>query len=344
MDESAYLANWRSVLARRAAQAAETFGGVAGVKALLLGGSLGGGEPWPLSDIDIVPIYDDGRELEANGRIQELRTALIEAWEREGWRTALDVGTLYLSAATAKELARADAGAAERLLGDRSVYHIVDKAYNGQAVYDPDGIGRDVAHWIRRNRFDAEIAGMRKAKLKERYAENGSLLDEAIALGRRSAAAYFMNEAVELLRTYLLESWGERDNSFARLGSRFERLAERKGVRHIADRFNAWKSLDDASAARRIACAPESVRNRHRLSYACRRMVGEDVSDIQDARDVLRVFGRYELRRAMNGDPEGADAPWLAIPREMSALRQTQAELLQASRDIFAGNIGGGGH
>ncbi|RKN85405.1 nucleotidyltransferase domain-containing protein [Paenibacillus ginsengarvi] len=340
MNEIDYLADWKAILERRALQTVETFRRSEGVKALILGGSLGRGEPWPLSDIDIIPIYEPGRELTANERIKQLRAELIEEWEREGWRTALDVGTLYWSADLAADVVNVDSTVFEGLFDNLSVYHSLDKAYLGQAVYDPERIGADLLEWIRRNRFAPEVTALRRSKLRRRFEISLLELDEAIENRLWAKAAYYGHEAIELLRTYVLESWGDRDNSFARLGTRFERLAELRGCRDLAERFHTLKKLDDSSVLERIQRSPEWVRERHRLSYASRRMIGEDVSEIQDARDVLRVFGRYELRSVMNGAETG-DTEWLAIPRDADEFAVWRERMVQLGGSIFSLEKGG---
>jgi hypothetical protein len=89
---------WRELLDERLAEAVAELGRVQGVRGLIVGGSLGRGDPWPLSDIDLVPIYadsagspDPAREV---GRRQALladadpqtlarRADLAPAWLRE---------------------------------------------------------------------------------------------------------------------------------------------------------------------------------------------------------------------------------------------------------------------
>ena len=48
---------WRRLLDERLAEAITVLGTVPGVHGLIVGGSLGRGEPWPMSDIDLLPVH-----------------------------------------------------------------------------------------------------------------------------------------------------------------------------------------------------------------------------------------------------------------------------------------------
>ena len=103
------------------------------------------------------------------------------------------------------------------------------------------------------------------------------------------AATKAVHAAVKWGQTWLLERWGERDNSQARLGTRFEAAAEAHGQRSLVASLNNLTDLDDDAVARRMAAAPAWVGKRHERQWRARRHVGEAVTRAQDLRDVLRV-------------------------------------------------------
>src|SRR5262249_32383831 len=127
---------WRQLLDERLAEAISTFGAVPGVRGLILAGSVGRGEPWPLSDIDILPISAEGFDIEAE--IERRRASLVDWWAASARAQTLDVGWLRF---TDQEVGHAiGLGAAEtaQLMADPRWFHGMDKAYGGRGAADSD--------------------------------------------------------------------------------------------------------------------------------------------------------------------------------------------------------------
>ncbi len=285
--------------------------------------------------IDLIPVCDDEQADIALERIRQLRIELVSKWEREGWRTSLDVGTLHFKASEAMELIEASQEDFQKWLSwHSSLNYCLDKGYRGKAVYDPDSIAGSLIDRFHRFRFHPEIVAQRLRILKNRFYDNVLVLKGHITEDRFAQAAYCLNEGAEHLRTYLLESWGERDHSFARYGTRFERIALRLNKQAVAERLNGLNRLDDESVVRRMNGAPEWIKERHRLSWKCRKMIGEEVTEIQDARDVIRVFSRYELRRWFH-HADDAFPEWLSVSTSREELQARTKELERMGIEIM---------
>jgi UTP:GlnB (protein PII) uridylyltransferase len=100
---AAFLGNWEPILNRRVAEAAAAFSQVKGLDGLILAGGLGRGEPWPLSDIDLIPIYDADHLEAAAAEIETLRVAFLERWVAEGWWSGLDIGRLRFTTSEVRQ-------------------------------------------------------------------------------------------------------------------------------------------------------------------------------------------------------------------------------------------------
>lgn len=324
-----YFERWKTVLNERVNDVVKSFSHVEGVKGLILAGSLGRGKPWPLSDIDIIPIYDSQKAEIAQSRIVEKRLEWIEYWEREGWRTALDVGSLAFTCTEVDAVIRADQ--VVEALADNRWFYCLDKGYQGRAVYDADGLANPLAQWFTTNRFKPEVIEFRLNRhwqMTEYH--NREFMDEINRMNLLKASQALGN-GVGAFETYLLEKWGKRDNSFARFGTRFERVAQHKNQNDLVESLNDLCNLNDEQVLKRIELAPDWIQQRHQRSWRARRMIGEDVTKIQDARDVLRVFSRYE-RMKQTDSPYPA---WLAVDTDLAMLESKCTRFMQILNEII---------
>jgi len=80
----AFLADWRPILAWRVDEAVAALSAVAGVRGLVRAGGVGRGSPRPLSDINLLPIYDEEWLAGARAEIERGRPALLDRWVDDG--------------------------------------------------------------------------------------------------------------------------------------------------------------------------------------------------------------------------------------------------------------------
>jgi len=319
----AYLDNWQAILAQRTREVVDRIAAIEGVRGLILAGGIGRGAAWPLSDIDLIPIYAPGTVDASAAAIDAIRQHLLLRWTAKGWWTGIDIGRLAFTTNEVDTALATEATMIPALLADDRWYHSIDKAYGGQPTYDPDGLATPLAHWLTSHRFTPTIVSLRITRASTELHNALSIWDMSQTPGDPHGAVRAIHDAVKWLRALLLERWGERDASLARVGTRFDRLASAHGLVDVVATTHAVCDLDDASVQRRMAIAPDWLHLRHDRSLRARRLIGEPVSALEDARDVLRVSTQYALRQQTT-PPFPA---WLAIPERAESLAERFGQL-----------------
>ncbi len=227
----------------------------------------------------------------------------------------MDIGKLAFTRGEVLQALRVSPREATRYLDDLRWFHSLDKAYRSRAAFDPQGLAALLADWFTQARFAPEVvqgrAHIHWRQTVERY-------EQAAAALRKddiTTAAIMFRESLHVLTRYLMERWGGRDNSWARFGTRFERMAAEQGEGNLAAEIRDLYGLAPSQVAHRMAQAPQGVQYRHRLSWAARQFVAEPVTAAQDARDVLLVLSTWELRYR-----QPPFAPWVGLETTSTVL------------------------
>jgi predicted nucleotidyltransferase len=313
---------WRHLLDERLREAVTLLGQTPGVHGIIVAGSVGRGEPWPMSDIDLLPVYHDAVDpAESAIRLDQRRAALVDWWAASGRAQSLDVGRLAFTTTEIRDAVAAGPDHAVARFGDLRWFHGIDKAYGGHAADPGDELGAAFAGWIGAVRFHPVVVTARidtwHRQATEAFAEATRVRTE-----NPTRATHLLRESARALRLVLIERWGERLGSMGREWTRFERMADRHGHRALAARIATLAAADPATAAHRAGLAPPWLQERIDLSYGARIAVGEDVSRAENARDQIAAFTVHVVRHRPDLDGPWTGTPDVALDAHLAELRE----------------------
>jgi predicted nucleotidyltransferase len=317
-------ARWRILQAERLQEAVEVIGSIKGVVGVVVAGSVGRGEAWPLSDIDLVPIVrEKSTALEEIGRLQ---ADLVDWWAASGHAQTLDVGWLAFTEAEVRRAITFEPAEVINLLGEPRWFHGLDKVYGGYGDADRHGLAEAFAAWATAIRFDPLVRERRARQALADVRHNQRLLAEAIERGDPVKATHDLRTAARGVRLIHVEHWSERLGSLGREWTHFERLAAKHGEADLAARLGDLAGADIAETSRRAVGAPAWLVERIELAYQGRVLVGEDVSEAESRRDQIAAFAHLALGRSF-ARPGG----WLGVPDPDLARKQSELGDLLAS-------------
>jgi predicted nucleotidyltransferase len=315
---------WKQLLDQRLHEAITVLGQIPGVHGFIVGGSVGRGEPWPMSDIDLLPIYTGSAAPAAE--LEQRHAELVDWWAASGRAQTLDVGWLAFTAAEIRDAMTAGPGQAAARMADRRWFHGLDKAYGGHAASPGDDLGTAFAAWITQVRFHPAVV---TARISTWHRQATDALAEAARArpGDPAKATYLLRESARALREVVIERWGERLGSMGREWTRFERIADRHGQAALAARIAALAGADTPTASQRARLAPPWLQERIDLCYGARTAIGEDVSPAENARDQLAAFTVHVARHRTDLDGAWTGTPDPALDTHLTELSDLITQL-----------------
>lgn len=331
-----FLSDWRAVLQVRLDEAVDRITSIPSVLGVVIGGSVGGGAPWPLSDIDLLPVFKDGEAAAGRHAVEGVRQSLLTRWAAEGVRTPLDVGWLCFERREV-EAALADPPAA--LVGrcdDARWLHSADKAFGGQGAGAGAGgqLAVGLAAWFTEARFLPTVVADRtrralEARERAWCALWAMLSSGDAAEGAASRLAAFGGATLG----WVLATWGVRDCSYARILTRFERAAQVRGRTDLVAALHAVFDLDVDQCLARLAAAPAWLRERAVRQLAARAAVRDGVTAEGNGRDVLYVFSNQERRHGT-----APFASWVGLDAPLSLTTRRARRLWQVIQALESGD------
>lgn len=302
---------WRQLIDQRLQEAIRILGQTPGLHGLIVAGSVGRGEPWPMSDIDLLPMYTAGPAAdpaEAAAELDRRRAGLVDWWAASGRAQTLDVGWLAFTTTEIRDAVAAGPDHAVARIADPRWFHGLDKAYGGHAADPGDELGTAFATWIRDVRFHPKVVAAR-IDIWGRQAADALAEATEVRTEDPARSTHLLRVSACALRMVLIERWGERLGSMGREWTRFERMAQRHGEPALAAGIATLAAADTATATHRVDLAPAWLRERIDLCFAARVSVGEDVTWAENARDQIAAFTVHVVRHRPD-----LDGPWTRTP------------------------------
>lgn len=326
-----YLERWRETIDLRAEEAVEAISTVPHVVGIILGGGVGRGQAWPLSDIDLIYVAADAYDPGLPRRVDEVGRGLYEKHVGEGWSTSIDVGKLFLTQGEAFDLATGRVSL-ESLMGSERVFHALEKCNGGRSAFvSEDCDTAQLAALLTKERFTEPVI---RARQRERLSTAFRYLHVSrghLKLNDPVSAAVSVEQFARPLVPFLLEYWRKSDRSFGRVFTRFLGETDRHEADDLTTQLLDLYALSDQDIDRRFASAPPHVVERHDRSYTARRFIGENIRELDDQRDVLYAYSWYAIR---SGEIE---LDWVGLgtePSNVTARLEAALETWRSALDI----------
>jgi predicted nucleotidyltransferase len=313
---------WKQLLEQRLQEAITVLGQTPGLHGLIVAGSVGRGETWPMSDIDLIPIYTTSTEsAESATQLDQRRAALVDWWAASGRAQTLDLGWLCFTTTEIGEAVAAGPEHAATRIADPRWFHGIDKAYGGRAADPDDELVVAFTAWMVEARFHPTVVTTR-INTWRRQATDALAEAARTQIEDPARATHLLRVSARALRMVLIEQWGERLGSMGREWTRFERMAERHSQQTLAARIAALAAADTATATQRAELAPPWLQERIDLCYAARLAVGEDVSWAENARDQIAAFTVHVVNHRPDLDGPWTNTPDTALDAHLAELRE----------------------
>ena len=257
------------------------------------------------------------------------RARLEERWVHEGFPTSLDIRGIVFTDGEAEGILAADSVDVDELLGDARWFHGLDKAANGRVLLDRTGAADSFLAGITELRYSEDVVSRRKRRRggtqpsREDVRKIGNLVAEGTLVDANLA---FRDLVYRFVRFLYAGKW-DNSGKLGRNCTRFEREGRSRGIGESSRKL--MRLIENPSnSPERLKTAPNRVRDRHRISLPARRMIGEEITAEEDARDVLDFFTNLHLPKRTGRFPG-----WTGIRTARATLKDKLAELVEILKD-----------
>ena len=302
------LKNWRDRVARVCEAECAYFAGLPYVKGLAAIGSVGRGDPWPLSDIDMLVVAEQVEGQHPSGAVRVEEQKRNDRLHAAGIPNDVEASIWTI---TPEEVEPALAGDVSPMLGNVGELPwgwpgFLVKAHGGTVITDSAG---RLARFVERCDqilFRSEFLGLQRQQIIEKMEKRLADVRDLMARERWPTASLSLMRMAHEITTPLYLSWGRVPQSISRCVSRFLSACREVGQWFL----DAERLRPEQVQARFDGLPPAATTERNRL-LAIRRGSGEDMDELAVTRDLLHVRFWVDVARS---SPAGGSFPrWTGV-------------------------------
>jgi predicted nucleotidyltransferase len=339
------LDDWRARIERVAEEESRFFAQLPYAKAVAVIGSVGRGEPWPLSDVDLLLITDLPGDTNAQAVVGE-----VEAERRkrlEDARIPVEVEADLWAALRLTELAEACQEDDDSFLHRMEHWYwrgIVTKSQGARVVKDTSGY---LKRFLERSKDLFKSSRFRDSWLGVELGEASDAVQsgtEAIRQQDWQEAAWKLLSLTGNIICGCYAAWSVGPQSLVRCITMFEKVAEAEASQPLASLVTRLARLDEADCSSRLDSLPAAGRHEIDVVYEIRRETESGVSRLSVARDMLHATAQIQRKSPTSGTWDGwehLDHHGSSVGTQRDAAQQLIGYLHEA-KDSLSDCIGGG--
>ncbi len=331
------LHNWRERIAHVESQESAYFASLPYVRGMAIIGSVGRGNPWPISDIDMLIVADswEGKDPESLIRsVEKRRNDLLHA---TGVPNDIEAGNWVLLSREVVAAATADDDTFFKMLNDPHWLGIVINSQGARVIKDVDG---HVTRLL--NRCESIFSGDRFVHLwlqmiMSDVTKRLVAAEDLVRAGDYPLASAKILVAAQHMSGGIYGVWRRLPQSISRGVTRLLAAASTEGDMELGRLFLQAACLNEDDVWRRFAAVPTSGQKERDVWLAIRQANGENIDEPAATRDLLHISSYLAIRDETGGPyPEwtGVTGDLTGFHNQLVATRRL-LERLQSERKSY---------
>ncbi len=311
------LHNWRERIAQVETQESIYFGNLPYVKAVAVIGSVGRGEHWPISDVDMFIAADLWQRKDPEILVRSVERERNKQLHAAGIPNDVEAGNWVLLSREVAAAANADDDAFFEMLNHPHWLGIAIKSGGARVVRDFDGCVTQFLSRCGRVLFGDRFVRLWLQIVIEDVAGRLVAARSFLKKGDSQSASAGILVAAQHISGGIYGRWRRLPQSISRGVTRFLAAASIEGDMELGEMFLQAVCLSEEDVWRRFAAVPPAGQRERDVWLAIRRANGENIDELAATRDLLQISSYLAMRNGIHGPyPE-----WTGVTGDKAAVR-----------------------